>query len=102
MKNDNKKSIKNIREIIFLTMLGLALIFFCKYQQSMVLLLRDDNTKLEEEESKLATENRILRGKVNSIMAQDKLDKLARDKNFSVPKENQIINIDMQNYEEKE
>jgi len=101
MSNDKKKPVKNIREIILLTILGLALIFFCKYQQSMLLLLGNDNTKLEEEEKKLELENSELMGKINSIIAQHKLDKLAKDKNFSSPKDNQIINIDMQNYEEQ-
>lgn len=101
MSNDKKKPVKNIREIILLTILGLSLIFFCKYQQNWVLFLGDDNTKLEEEEKKLVLENSELVGKINSIMAQHKLDKLAKDKNFSSPKDNQIINIDMQNYEEQ-
>ena len=100
--NNTKKKSGNIRQLLFLAALALVLIFFYKYQQSWVLFLGDDNTKLEIEKMNLQKENDIIMDKINSIMALEKLDKLAKDKNFTNPQENQIINIDIQNYEEKE
>ncbi|WP_413854676.1 hypothetical protein [Candidatus Ruminimicrobium bovinum] len=101
MTNSKKKN-TNIRQLLFLAALALVLIFFYKYQQNWVLFLGDDNTKLENEKMNLKKENDIIMTKINSIMALEKLDKLAKDKNFTPPQKDQIINIDMQNYEEKE
>lgn len=101
MSNSKKKNI-NLRQLFFFVALALALIFFYKYQQNWVLFLGDDNTKLENEKMNLKKENDIIKIKINSIMALEKLDKLAKDKNFTNPQKDQIINIDMQNYEEKE
>ena len=99
--SNTKKKPGNIRQIVLLIILSLVLIFFYKYQQSWVLFIGDDNTKLEYEKMRLKNENAVLMYEINTIMAMDKLDKLAKEKNFVVPKENQIINIDMQEYEEK-
>jgi predicted PP-loop superfamily ATPase len=49
---------------------------------------------LQTDYDKINSENDILRLKINSILALEKMDKIAKEKNLSRPDEEHVIYID--------
>jgi cell division protein FtsL len=64
------------------------------WQQNTAIRLAYKVSNLELEYDKINSENDSLRLKINSILALEKMDKIAKEKNFSKPNENSIIYID--------
>ncbi|AKL97673.1 hypothetical protein [Endomicrobium proavitum] len=50
--------------------------------------------ELNDELDKVSTENENLMFKINSILALEKLDKIAKDKNLYKPDETAIVEVD--------
>jgi cell division protein FtsL len=51
-------------------------------------------SSLQAEYDKINSENESLKLKINSILALEKMDKVAKEKNLSPPDENSIVYID--------
>jgi cell division protein FtsL len=51
-------------------------------------------SSLHAEYDKISSENKSLQMKINSILALDKMHKIAEEKNLSIPNENSIVYID--------
>jgi hypothetical protein len=49
---------------------------------------------LQAEYDKINSENKSLQMKINSILALDKMHKVAEEKNLSIPDESSIVYID--------
>lgn len=59
----------------------------------MLLKFESENSSLKKEYDKLKTDTDETKYKINSILALEKLDKIAKEKNFTTPTENEIVNI---------
>ncbi len=69
-------------------------VFLYLWQQTTATRLGYKVSELQAEYDRLNAENDSLRLKINSILALEKMDRIAKEKNLSKPKENSIIYID--------
>jgi cell division protein FtsL len=51
-------------------------------------------SRLQVEYDKISSENDFLKLKINSMLALEKMDKIAREENLSIPDENSIVYIE--------
>lgn len=91
----NKNKIKIFKIIVFLWIILIILgsILIYTYQPNLLLKFESENSSLKKEYDKLKTDTDETKYKINSILALEKLDKIAKEKKFNIPTENEIINI---------
>lgn len=91
----NKNKIKIFKIVVFLWIILIILgsILIYTYQQNLLLKFESENSSLKKEYDKLKTDTDETKYKINSILALEKLDKIAKEKNFTIPTENEIVNI---------
>jgi len=79
----------------FLIMLILAILsaFVYLWQQNTSVRLAYKVSSLQVVYDKINSENDFLKLKINSILALEKMDKIAREKNFFRPDKNSIVYI---------
>ncbi|GMO64369.1 MAG: hypothetical protein Nk1A_0700 [Endomicrobiia bacterium] len=69
-------------------------IFIYLWQQNTSIRYAYKVSTLQAEYDKINSENDSLKLKINSILALEKMDKIAKEKNLSTPDENSIVYID--------
>jgi cell division protein FtsL len=75
-------------------LLIIIMIFVYLWQQNMSITLAYKLSSLQSDYNKLNSENDILRLKINSNLALEKMDKIAKKNNLLRPDEKHIIYID--------
>lgn len=73
--------------------------FFCViialiFEKNQLVLTDTKVSDLDKKYKKIESETNSIKCEINSILALEKLTKIAETKNFSKPKENRIVNID--------
>lgn len=81
------------------TIFTIILMFFCViitliFEKNQLVLTDTKVSDLDRKYKKIESETNSIKYEINSILALEKLTKIARTKNFSKPKENQIVIID--------
>lgn len=91
----NKNRVKIFKIIVFLWIIFVVLgsILIYTYLPNLLLKFESENSTLKKEYDKLKTDTDETKYKINSILALEKLDKIAKEKNFTIPAENEIVNI---------
>ncbi len=89
----NRSDLKKIFVFIWIVSVILGTIIIYTYQPNMLLKIEAQNSNLKTEYDRLKTETDETKYKINSILALEKLDKIAKEKNFNMPSEKQIITI---------
>ncbi|MCL2145024.1 MAG: hypothetical protein FWH43_06005 [Endomicrobia bacterium] len=69
-------------------------VFVYLWQQTTAVRFGYKVSELKNEYERINSENDSLRLKINSILALEKMDKIARDKNLYKPAEKDIVYID--------
>jgi cell division protein FtsL len=83
-----------MRKPFFLVVFLIITVFAYLWQQNMSMRLAYKVSALQSEYDKLNSENDALKLKINSILALEKMDKIAKEKNLSCPDEKHVIYID--------
>jgi cell division protein FtsL len=79
----------------FLTFVLVILsVFIYLWQQNTSTRFAYKLSNLQLEYDKINSENKSLQMKINSILALDKMHKIAEEKNLSIPDESSIVYID--------
>lgn len=89
-KNSGENFIKNLVITVLLAILGFSI---AALERNRLIIMDAKISTLKAEYDRVKSENNSIMYKINSILALEKLDKIAKEKNFSVPLENAIINI---------
>lgn len=89
----NKIEIFKIIVFVWIIFIILGSILVYTYLPNMLLKFESENSSLKKEYDKLKTDTDETKYKINSILALEKLDKIAKEKNFTTPTENEIVNI---------
>jgi len=81
------------------TIFTIILMFFCViialiFEKNQLVLTDTKVSDLDKKYKKIESETNSIKCEINSILALEKLTKIAETKNFSKPKENRIVNID--------
>jgi cell division protein FtsL len=79
---------------IFLILLIILSIYIYIWQQDTSTIFAYKVTALQADYDEISSENDTLRFKINSMLALDKMDKIAKEKNINHPDEKSIIYID--------
>jgi cell division protein FtsL len=74
--------------------LAILSIFIYLWQQNTSTRFAYKLSSLQAEYDKISSENKSLQMKINSILALDKMHKIAEEKNLSIPDESSIVYID--------
>ncbi|MDR1400979.1 MAG: hypothetical protein LBI98_01525 [Endomicrobium sp.] len=69
-------------------------IFICLWQRNATVRYAYKISRLQVEYDKISSENDFLKLKINSMLALEKMDKIAREENLSIPDENSIVYIE--------
>lgn len=91
--NNNKHKNSNILVLFWIMLVVLLTILIYTYENNLLLKFESKNSILKTEYDKLKTDTDEIKYKINSILALEKLDKIAKEKNFTVPTEKEIVNI---------
>jgi cell division protein FtsL len=83
-----------MRKPFFLVISLIITVFVYLWQQNMSMRLAYKVSALQSECDKLNSENDSLRFKINSNLALEKMDKIAKEKNLSRPDDKHVIYID--------
>ncbi|MDR3307195.1 MAG: hypothetical protein LBS61_06030 [Endomicrobium sp.] len=83
-----------MRKPFFLGASLIITIFVYLWQQNMSMRLAYKASALQSDYDKFNSENDILRLKINSNLALEKMDKIAKEKNLLRPDEKHIIYVD--------
>jgi hypothetical protein len=75
-------------------MLIILSVFIYLWQQNTSIRFAYKLSSLQVEYDKISSENKSLQMKINSILALDKMHKIAEEKNLSIPGEISIVYID--------
>jgi cell division protein FtsL len=82
-----------MRRPFFFVAFMIIAVFAYLWQQNMSMRMAYKVSSLQTDHDKLISENDILRLKINSILALEKMDKIAKEKNLSRPDEKYVIYI---------
>jgi cell division protein FtsL len=82
------------RKPFFLVLSLIIMVFVYLWQQNMSMRLAYKVSSLQFDYDKLNSENDTLRLKINSNLALEKMDKIAKENNLLRPDEKHIIYID--------
>ncbi|MDR2399402.1 MAG: hypothetical protein LBD61_03100 [Endomicrobium sp.] len=82
-----------MRRPFFFVAATIIAVFAYLWQQNMSMRMAYKVSSLQTDHDKLSSENDILRLKINSILALEKMDKIAKEKNLSRPDEKYVIYI---------
>jgi cell division protein FtsL len=69
-------------------------VFIYLWQQNTSTRFAYKLSSLQAEYDKISSENKSLQMRINSILALDKMHKIAEEKNLSIPDESSIVYID--------
>jgi len=69
-------------------------VFIYLWQQNTSTRFAYKLSSLQSEYDKISSENKSLQMKINSILALDKMYRIAEEKNLSIPDESSIVYID--------
>jgi cell division protein FtsL len=83
-----------MRKSFFLVIFLIISVFVYLWQQNMSMKLAYKVSALQSDYDKLNSENDALRLKINSNLALEKMDRIAKEKNLSRPDEKHVIYID--------
>ncbi|MGE4384837.1 MAG: hypothetical protein AB7E39_03105 [Endomicrobiaceae bacterium] len=89
-RNSGEKFIRNLVITVLLAILGFSI---AALEKNRLIIMDAKISTLKAEYDSVKSENNSIMYKINSILALEKLDKIAKEKNFSVPLENAIINV---------
>ncbi|MEA5000804.1 MAG: hypothetical protein VB017_02835 [Endomicrobiaceae bacterium] len=89
-KNSGENFIKNLVITVLLAILGFSI---AALERNRLIIMDAKISSLKAEYDRVKSEKDSIMYKINSILALEKLDKIAKEKNFSVPSENAIINV---------
>ncbi|MFA7074862.1 MAG: hypothetical protein WC234_06730 [Endomicrobiaceae bacterium] len=89
-RNSGEKFIRNLVITVLLAILGFSI---AALEKNRLIIMDAKISTLKAEYDRVKSENNSIMYKINSILALEKLDKIAKEKNFSVPLENAIINV---------
>jgi cell division protein FtsL len=79
-----------MRKPFFWVIFLIVSVFVYLWQQNMSMKLAYKMSALQSDYDKLNSENDILRLKINSNLALEKMDRIAKEKNFSRPDEKHV------------
>ncbi|MDD3065078.1 MAG: hypothetical protein PHI20_05075 [Endomicrobiaceae bacterium] len=91
--NNNKHKKSNILVLFWIMLVVLLTILIYTYENNLLLKFESKNSILKTEYDKLKTDTDEIKYKINAILALEKLDKIAKEKNFTTPAEKEIVNI---------
>jgi cell division protein FtsL len=83
-----------MRKSFFLVIFLIFSVFVYLWQQNMSMRLAYKVSALQSDYDKLNSENDVLRLKINSNLALEKMDRIAKEKKLSRPDEKHVIYID--------
>ena len=89
-KNSGENFIKNLVITVLLAILGFSI---AALERNRLIIMDAKISSLKAEYDRVKSEKDSIMYKINSILALEKLDRIAKEKNFSVPSENAIINV---------
>ncbi len=89
-KNSGENFIKNLVITVLLAILGFSI---AALERNRLIIMDAKISSLKAEYDRVKSEKDSIMYKINSILALEKLDKIAKEKKFSVPSENAIINV---------
>lgn len=69
-------------------------VFIYLWQQNTSIRFAYKLSRLQAEYDKISSGNKSLQMKINSMLALDKMHKIAEEKNLSIPDESSIVYID--------
>ena len=79
---------------VLMVVLIILSVFIYLWQQTTAIRLGYKVSDLHNEYERINAENDSLRLKINSILALEKMDKIAKDKNLSKPDDKSVVYID--------
>jgi beta-lactamase regulating signal transducer with metallopeptidase domain len=89
----NRPKLFKIIVFIWIVLIILGTIVIYTYLPNLLLKFESENSRLKVEYDKLKTDTDETKYKINSILALEKLDKIAKEKKFTIPTENEIVTI---------
>jgi len=89
-KNSGEFFVKKLIVTVLLAIFGFSI---AALERNRLVIMDAKISNLKIEYDRIKSENDSIMYKINSILALEKLDKIAQEKNFSVPTEDAIINI---------
>lgn len=69
-------------------------VFLYLWQQTTATRMGYKVSELQAEYDRINNENDTLRLKINSVLALEKMDRIAKEKNLSKPEENFVVHIE--------
>ena len=69
-------------------------VFIYVWQQTTSTRMGYKVSEMQSEYERINNENDTLRLKINSVLALEKMDKIAKEKNLSKPEENFVVHIE--------
>ncbi|MDR0401412.1 MAG: hypothetical protein LBH27_00150 [Endomicrobium sp.] len=82
-----------MRKLFFIFVIVILSIFIYIWQQNISIWYAYKINNLQIKYDRISSENDYLKSKINSILSLEKMDKIAKEKNFSIPDEKSIIYI---------
>jgi len=82
-----------MRTFLLLALFILICLSILVWEQNKLVMMDEKITVLKAEYETIINENDSIKYKINSILALEKLDKIAKEKKFKTPSQNEIVNI---------
>ncbi|MDD5020717.1 MAG: hypothetical protein PHR82_01100 [Endomicrobiaceae bacterium] len=89
----NKPKLFKIVVFIWIVLIILGTIVIYTYLPNLLLKFESENSRLKVEYDRLKTDTDETKYKINAILSLEKLDKIAKEKKFAAPTENEIVTI---------
>lgn len=89
-KNYGESFVKKLVITVLLAILGFSI---AALERNRLVIMDAKISNLKVEYDRVKSENDSIMYRINSILALEKLAKIAQEKNFSIPTEDAIINI---------
>jgi len=82
-----------MRNFLLLALFILVCLSILVWEHNKLVMMDEKITVLKIEYDTIKSENDSIKYKINSILALEKLDKIAKEKKFKTPSQNEIVNI---------